>query len=301
MITNLIIILGVIVKVIFATLAERKVMGSMQRRIGPNTVGYMGLLQPLTDGIKLIIKEGIIPSHANKTLFILSPFFFFSISLLNWFIIPLDFGLAVGELKGGGIIMTVALSEVSILGILYAGYSSNSKYSLLGSLRAVAQMISYSVAMSLAIICIVLTVGSIDYLTILQSQFHTPLFLALFPIALILILSCVAETGRPPMDLMEAESELVSGHMTEYSGVAFAFFFLAEYSMMIFMGIFITVLLFGTVNPLPFVFLLYWLRASLPRMRIDHILSMGWSSLLPFLTGYLLFLPALLLTFDFLA
>lgn len=226
---------------------------------------------------------------------------FFAISLLNWFIIPLDFGLAVGELKGAGLIMTITLSEVSILGILYAGYSSNSKYSLLGSLRAVAQMISYSVAMSLAIICIVLTVGNIDYLIILESQTHTPLFLALFPIAIILVVSCVAETGRPPMDLMEAESELVSGHMTEYSGVAFAFFFLAEYSMMIFMGIFITVLLFGTVNPLPFIFLLYWLRASLPRIRIDHILSMGWSSLLPFLTGYVLILPSILLTFDLLA
>jgi len=261
----------------------------------------MGLLQAVTDGVKLILKEGIIPNHANKTLFILSPFFFFGISLLNWFIIPLDYGLAVGEFKGGGILFTITLSEISILGILYAGYSSNSKYSLLGSLRAVAQMISYSVAMSLAIICIVLTIGSIDYLTILYSQSSYPLFLALFPIALILILSCVAETGRPPMDLMEAESELVSGHMTEYSGVAFAFFFLAEYSMMLFMGIFITILLFGFVNPLPFIFLLYWLRASLPRIRIDHILSMGWSSLLPFLTGFILFLPSILLTFDLLA
>lgn len=301
MITNLIIILGVIVMVIFATLAERKVKGSKQRRIGPNTVGYLGLLQPLTDGIKLILKEGIVPSHANKKLFILSPFFFFAISLLNWFIIPLDYGLAVGELKGGGILKTVALSEVSILGIQYAGYSSNSKYSLLGSLRAVAQKISYSVAMSLAIICVVMTVGSIDYLTILESQSTYPLFLALFPIAGILILSCVAETGRPPKDLMEAESELVSGHMTEYSGVAFAFFFLAEYSMKLFKGVFITVLLFGCANPLPFVFQLYWLRASLPRIRIDHILSMGWSSLLPFLTGYILLLPPLLQTLDYLA
>lgn len=155
--------------------------------------------------------------------------------------------------------------------------------------------------MSLAVISIVKTVGSIDYLTILQSQFTYPLFLALFPIALILIVSCVAELGRPPFDLKEAESELVSGHMTEYSGVKFAFFFLAEYSMMLFKGVFITVLLFGCANPLPFLFLLYWIRASLPRIRIDHILSMGWSSLLPFLTGYILFLPALLLCFDLLS
>lgn len=301
MLTNLIIIIGVIVMVIFATLAERKIKGSKQRRIGPNNVGYKGLLQPLTDGIKLIIKEGIVPSHANKFIFLFSPFFFFFISLLNWYVIPLDYGLAIGEVKGGGILKTIALSEVSILGILYAGYSSNSKYSLLGSLRAVAQKISYSIAMSLAIISVILTVGSVDYLTILEAQSNTPLCYALFPITLILILSCVAEVGRPPFDLMEAESELVSGHMTEYSGVAFAFFFLAEYSMMIFKGNFITVLLFGFVNPLPFLFLLYWLRASLPRIRIDHILSMGWSHLLPFLTGYILLLPVLLLLFDLLA
>lgn len=297
MISSLIILLGVVVMVVFATLAERKVMGAMHRRVGPDTVGYMGLLQPLTDGIKLLLKEVIIPSHANKFLFLFSPFFFFSISLLNWFIIPLDFGLSVGELKGAGLLMTITLSEVSILGILYAGYSSNSKYSLLGSLRAIAQMISYSIAMSLCIICVILTVGSIDYFTILESQINTPLIFALFPIGLIFILSCVAETGRPPMDLMEAESELVSGHMTEYSSVTFVFFFLAEYSMMIFMGVFITILFFGFVNPLPFVFLLFWLRASLPRIRIDHILSLGWSSLLPFLTGYVLFLPAILLIF----
>ena len=300
MITNLILILGVIVKVIFATLAERKVKGSMQRRIGPNTVGYLGLLQPLTDGIKQILKESIVPSHANILQFVISPFFFFAISLLNWFIIPLNFGLSVGEIQGGGLLITIALSEVSILGILYAGYSSNSKYSLLGSQRAVAQKISYSVAMSLAIISIILTVGSVEYLTILESQMNTPLFYALFPIALILIISCVAELGRPPLDLIEAESEIVSGAHTEYSGVMFAFFFLAEYSMMLFMGVFITVLLFGLISPLPFLFFLFWIRASLPRLRIDHVLSMGWSHFQPLLTGYVIFLPCLLLSFDLL-
>lgn len=300
MITSLVLILGVIVMVIFATLAERKVMGSMQRRIGPNTVGYLGLLQALTDGLKQILKESIVPSHANLLLFVISPFFFFGIALLNWFIIPLNYGLAVGEIQGGGILITIALSEVSILGILYAGYSSNSKYSLIGSQRAVAQMISYSVAMSLAIISILLIVGSIEYLTILQAQFNTPLFYAILPIAIILIISCVAELGRPPLDLQEAESELVSGHFTEYSGVMFAFFFLAEYSMMLFMGLFLTILLFGLLSPLPFLFFLFWIRASLPRLRVDHVLSMGWSHFQPFLTGYVIFLPCLLLSLDLL-
>jgi NADH-quinone oxidoreductase subunit H len=141
----------------------------------------------------------------------------------------------------------------------------------------VAQKISYSIAMSLAIISVAMIIGSIEYLIILESQYATPLIYALLPVGLIFIISCVAELGRPPLDLLEAESELVAGHMTEYSAVMFAFFFLAEYSMMLFMGVFLTVLLFGIVSPLPFFFFLVWLRASLPRLRIDHILSMGWS------------------------
>jgi NADH:ubiquinone oxidoreductase subunit H len=161
-------------------------------------------------------------------------------------------------------------------------------------------MISYSVAMSLAIISILLIVGSIEYLTILQSQFNTPLFFALLPIAIILIISCVAELGRPPLDLIEAESEIVSGAHTEYSGIMFAFFFLAEYSMMIFMGVFLAILLFGFLSPLPFLFFLFWIRASLPRVRVDQVLSMGWSHFLPFLTGYVIFLPCFLLSLDLL-
>lgn len=291
---------GVIVKVIFATLAERKVKGGKQRRIGPNTVGYQGLQQPLTDGLKLILKEALVPSHAQVKFFVLSPFFFFGLALLNWYIIPLDNGISVGEVQGGGLLITIALSEVSILGILYAGYSSNSKYSLLGTLRAVAQKIAYSVAMSQAKICVIITVGSIEYFKILESQSNTPLCYALLPVAFILIISCVAELGRPPLDQLEAESEIVAGHFTEYSGVKFAYFFLAEYSLMIFMGIFISILLFGIVNPLPFIFFLYWIRASLPRLRFDHVLSMGWAQFLPFLTGYLIFLPSLLQAFDLL-
>ena len=200
MISSLIILLGVIVKVIFATIAERKIKGACQRRIGPNTVGYKGTLQALTDGVKLILKETIIPSHANALVFIGSPYFFFGIALLNWFIIPLDNNISISEVNGAGIIITIALSEISLLGILYAGYSSNSKYSLLGTLRAIAQMISYSVTMSLAIICILFTVGSIDYLTILDSQLSFPLFLTLLPVTIILIITCVAELGRPPFD-----------------------------------------------------------------------------------------------------
>lgn len=200
MISSLIIILIVILKVIFATLSERKVLAAGQKRIGPNYVGYQGLLQPLTDGLKLIFKEKIIPNSANGILFIISPFFFFGISLLNWAVIPLNYGISILELKGSSVLFTVALSEVSILGVLYAGYSSNSKYSLLGTLRAIAQKISYSVTLSLCIICILITVGSVDYLTILESQINTPLVYALFPLLLILAISLTAELGRSPFD-----------------------------------------------------------------------------------------------------
>lgn len=296
--TNFILIIGVIIKVIFATLSERKVKGSKQRRVGPNTVGYKGLQQPICDGLKLIFKEAQIPNHANgffAFIFISSPYLFFGVSLLNWFIIPLDSDLAISEVPGGGVLLTIALSEISILGILYAGYSSNSKYSQLGSLRAIAQMISYSITISLSLIIILLTIGTIDYLTIISSQANTPLLFALFPIAICLILSLIAELGRPPKDLLEADQEIVAGHKTEYSGVKFAFFFLAEYSMMLFKGVQTTVLLLGFSNPLPFLFLLFWIRASLPRLRIDHILNLGWSNLLPFLTGYIIFLPGFLI------
>nr|NP_150362.1 NADH dehydrogenase subunit 1 [Rhizophydium sp. 136]AAK84292.1 NADH dehydrogenase subunit 1 [Rhizophydium sp. 136] len=295
MIPNLIILLGVIVMVIFSTLAERKVMGSCQKRLGPNTVGYLGTLQALADGVKLIIKETIIPSYSQNVLFILSPFYFFGISLLNWLIIPLDNGLTISEINGTGIIITVALSEMSILGILYAGYSSNSKYSLLGTLRAIAQCISYGITMSLGFICIILFVGSVDYLDILNSQSSTPLIYALLPVGIILLISFVAELGRPPFDLLESESELVAGHMSEYAGVTFAFFFLAEYSMMLFYGVLLTVLLFGFSNPVPFLFFLIWIRASLPRIRIDSLINLNWSHFLPFLTGYLIFLIPLIL------
>jgi len=168
--------------VIFATLTERKIKGACQRRIGPNTTGWLGLLQPLTDGIKLIIKENIIPGHSNHLLFILSPFLFFGIALFNWLILPLDNGIFISELLGGGILITITLSELSILGTLYAGYSSNSKYSLLGSLRAIGKKISYSIAISLSIISVLLLIGSVDFHDIIKGQNYIGLSWSLLPI-----------------------------------------------------------------------------------------------------------------------
>lgn len=285
MITSLIIILIVVLKVIFATLSERKVQAAGQRRIGPNYVGYQGLLQPLTDGLKLILKEKIIPSQVNGILFVLSPFFFFGISLMNWAVLPLHSGVAILDKEGQSVLYTLMLSEVSILGILYAGYTSNSKYSLIGTLRAIAQKISYSVTLSLCIICLLLALGTLDYSTIQESP---KLIYAFFPLSFILAVSFTAELGRSPFDLLEAESELVSGHFTEYSSIAFAFFFLAEYSKMQFKGALYSVLLLGFSNPVPFLLFLFILRASFPRVRIDHVISFNWSHLLPLLTGFLI-------------
>jgi NADH:ubiquinone oxidoreductase subunit H len=202
---------------------------------------------------------------------------------------------------GGGLLIIVAISELSIYGVLYSGWSANSKYPLLGALRSTAQMISYSVSLSLILLTVILTVGTVDLIPILTSQKNMPLAIPLLPIAIMFIISAIAETNRSPFDLPEAESELVSGFMTEHSGISFAFFFLGEYANMLFISTLFFILFFGISFSLPFLFFFFWLRASLPRLRFDQLLSLGWKAFLPFIIGYLLFLPPFLYTFDFLA
>lgn len=234
--------------VIFTVLAERKLKGSKQRRIGPNSIGYLGLMQTIADGIKLIFKETIIPIQSNQILFILSPLYLFIICFLNYFILPLNSYTFIYELNDG-IIYTIMLSELAILGTLYSGYSSNSKYSLIGSLRAILLMISYSIGLTLSILIILLYINDFNYSIILYSQQNSSLILTSLPLFITIILSSVAELGRCPFDLIEAESELVAGQMTEYSAVIFAFFFLGEYSKKLFKGLLISCLLFGSLNP----------------------------------------------------
>jgi NADH-quinone oxidoreductase subunit H len=199
---------------------------------------------------------------------------------------------------GGGVLILVAISELSIYGVLYSGWSANSKYPLLGALRSTAQMISYSVSLSLIILTVIITVGQIDLLSIIQSQEGSPLILPLLAPGILFMVSAVAETNRSPFDLPEAESELVSGFMTEHSGVTFAFFFLGEYANMIFIGTLFSIFFFGISFSLPFLFLFIWLRSSLPRLRFDQLLNLGWGAFLPLIVGYLMALPPLLLTFD---
>lgn len=304
MVSSLIIVLSLIISVALMTLAERKVMGSMQRRVGPNKVGYQGLLQPFADGIKLIFKESIIPIQSNHWLFIIAPFLTFYLALLNWLVLPLDFGISLSELYGGGILIILAISELGIYGIIYSGWSSNSAYSFIGALRSTAQMISYSISQSLIIQTVIFSQGTINLFDITLAQQPIPLIFALFPIAFLFFISALAETNRAPMDLPEAESELVAGFLTEYSAVTFAYFFLGEYTNMITISALFIILFLGSsinIYIVPLLFALIWVRATLARLRFDQLMALGWSYILPFTIAYIMFLPPLLFTFDQLA
>ena len=300
MITSIILLLGVIINVALLTLTERKIMGSMQRRIGPNKVGLLGLLQPFADGFKLILKEQLIPMGSNRFFFLSAPFLFFYLALLQFIILPLDSTTILTELTGSGILIFIAISELSIYGVLYSGWSANNKYTLLGSLRSTAQMISYSVSLSLIILSIIITVGNLDLLFILNAQQNISYIFPLLPVGLLFMISAIIETNRAPADLPEAESELVGGFMTEHGSISFAFFFLAEYASMIYMSTLFFILFIGISFSLPFLFFYIWLRASLPRIRFDQLLDLGWKHFLPFIIGYIIFLPIFIWTFDIL-
>lgn len=224
MLSTILLLVHVILCVALMTLSERQIMGSLQKRIGPNKVGFLGFLQPFADGFKLILKETIVPNSSDLILFLAAPFLFFFLALLNWLVIPLNEGLVIAEIIGG-MLFLIAISELSIYGVLYSGWSANSKYSLIGSIRSTAQMISYSIAIGLIYLIIIFTSGTIQPLEILYFQYATPLFFPLLPISLLFLISIILECNRAPADLPEAESELVAGFMTEHSGVSFAFFF----------------------------------------------------------------------------
>ncbi len=220
----LLVLLPILLSVAFMTIIERKQLAAHQRRVGPNTTGYYGILQPFSDALKLVVKETVVPSQSNKILFYLSPIFTLIFSLLGWGIIPFGQGLAISDFSLG-ILYTLALSSLGVYGILFAGWSANSKYAFLGSLRSTAAMISYELILSSSILIIIILTGSFNFTTIIENQQSIWFIFPLFPVFIIYFISILAETSRTPFDLQEAESELVAGFFTEHSSVPFVFFF----------------------------------------------------------------------------
>nr|YP_313638.1 NADH dehydrogenase subunit 1 [Epidermophyton floccosum]AAW78244.1 NADH dehydrogenase subunit 1 [Epidermophyton floccosum] len=258
---NLLVVVPALLIVAFVTISERKTMASMQRRLGPNIVGYYGLLQAFADALKLLLKEYVAPTQANIILFFLGPIITLIFSLLGYAVIPYGSGLFISDFNLG-ILYMLAVSSLATYGILLAGWSANSKYAFLGSLRSTAQLISYELLLSSIILLVILFTGSLNLTTIIESQKVVYFVLPLFPIFLIFFIGCIAETNRAPFDLAEAESELVSGFMTEHSAVIFVFFFLAEYASIVLICILTSVLfLGGYLNILPLNTILYFINS----------------------------------------
>ena len=313
------IIIPVLIAVAFFTVAERKIMGAIQRRRGPNVIGFMGLLQALADGLKLFVKETTLPSNSNIVVFLLAPLLSFILSLISWSIVPFSTGLVISDINLG-ILYLLAISSLNVYGILLAGWSSNSKYAYLGALRSAAQMISYEISISFIVLTVIICAGSFNLTYIIESQSEVYFCIPLFPMFTIFYISMLAETNRHPFDLPEAEAELVSGYNVEYSAMTFALFFLAEYSNMLLMSTLAAILFLGGWLPFFNVFLFnvcpgsFWLslkialgavffivtRATLPRYRYDQLMQLGWKSFLPISLSFLILTSSVLISFNWL-
>jgi NADH-quinone oxidoreductase subunit H len=337
--TILIKIICILISVAYFTIAERKIMASIQRRLGPNVEGGpFGILQPLADGLKLFIKELIIPGRANILIYFLAPILIFTLSLVGWSVIPFyynyqltsfyplnDISETIFDLckvadSNYGILFLLAISSLNVYGIILGGWASNSKYAFLGALRSAAQMISYEVSISLTILPVILLTGSFNFFDIMHIQTLTCwFFLPLLPSAIIFFISMLAETNRAPFDLPEAEAELVAGYNVEYSSMAFALFFLGEYPSMLLMASFSIILFYGgfftqliKINYLfiylsPFIFALkiiffgfmyILVRATFPRYRYDQLMTIGWKILLPLMLSFFILNIGLIILFD---
>ncbi|PHK96350.1 NADH-quinone oxidoreductase subunit NuoH [Pseudoroseomonas rhizosphaerae] len=298
---TLALLVPLLIAVAYLTYAERKVMAAMQMRKGPNMVGPFGLLQPFADALKMLLKETIIPSGANRALFILGPMLTLILALIAWAVIPVNDGWAIADINVG-VLYLLAISSLGVYGIVIAGWASNSKYAFLGALRSAAQMVSYEVSMGLVIVTVLLCVGSLNLSEIVRAQSTVWFAIPLFPMFVIFFVSTLAETNRPPFDLAEGESELVAGFMVEYSSMTYALFFLGEYANMILMSAMTTILFLGgwlppmdiapfnwVPGPIWFIlkiclclFTFIWVRATFPRYRYDQLMRLGWKVFLPF-------------------
>ena len=297
-------IVPILLSVAYLTLFERKILGSVQIRTGPNVVGFLGLLQPLADGVKLLLKELVYPTTSDRVIFYVAPIITFFLSVLSMAVIPFSSYEVLVDFEFG-IIFVFAVSSLGIYGIILAGWASNSRYALLGSLRSTAQMVSYEVSIGLIVQTCLLLCGSINLTDILEFQTYIWMVFPLFPSFLLFFISSLAETNRPPFDLPEAEAELVSGYNVEYSAVTFALFFIGEYLNIIVSSILTVVLFFGgssfwgyssslifSFKVLFFIFLFVWVRASLPRLRYDQLIQLGWKVILPISFGWFVFVLA---------
>lgn len=299
------IVLPLMVGVAYLTYVERKVIGYMQVRIGPNRVGYFGLLQPLADGIKLMFKEIIIPSGSNKFLFVIAPVLAFMPALAAWAVVPFSDGFVLADVNAG-LLYILAVTSLGVYGVVVAGWASNSKYAFIGSLRSAAQIVSYEIAMGFAMVCVLMAAQSMNLTEIVHGQQSNVgmlgwYFIPLFPVFVVYLIAGVAETNRAPFDMAEAESELVAGFHVEYSGMAFALFFLAEYANMILIATLAALMFLGGWLPpfegapfnwvpgniwllakVSFVLLLFlWFRATFPRYRYDQLMRLGWKVFIP--------------------
>lgn len=308
------IVLPLMIGVAYLTLAERKVIGFMQVRIGPNRVGYFGLLQPLADGLKLLFKEIILPTASNKALFFIGPVLAIAPAFAAWAVIPFDATLVLANVDAG-LLYILAMTSVAVYGVIIAGWASNSKYAFLGALRSAAQIVSYEIAMGFTLVGVLMCANSLNLGTIVMGQeggFWHWYFLPLFPLFVVYFISAVAETNRAPFDVAEGESEIVAGFHVEYSGMAFAVFFLAEYANMMLVSM-LAALMFlgGWLSPVPFLpdsilwllakvafllFLFLWFRATFPRYRYDQIMRLGWKVFIPITLVWIVVVGAMMQT-----
>jgi len=313
------IMVPLLLAVAYLTYAERKVIGAIQLRRGPNVVGPFGLLQPIADGLKLLTKETIFPTRANKVVFVIAPLITFVLSFAAWAVIPFDEGLVLADINVG-ILYLFAMSSLSVYGVIMAGWASNSKYAFLGALRSAAQMVSYEVSIGFVIVTVLICVGSLNLTDVVLAQQNIWFFIPLLPMFVVFFISALAETNRHPFDLPEDESALVGGYFVEYSSMMFALFFLGEYAAMILMSGMGTILFLGGWLPpfdvAPFtwipgivwfalkvallLFVFLWVRATVPRFRYDQLMRLGWKVFLPLSLFWLVVTAGAVVAFDWL-
>jgi NADH-quinone oxidoreductase subunit H len=304
----LIVTVGVILCVAYSTYFERKVIGSMQARVGPNRVGFRGLLQPFADVFKLLFKEVIVPAESNRFLFIIAPLLSLIPALATWAVIPMNDTFVIADINAG-LLYVLALTSVGVYGVILAGWATNSKYAFLGAMRSAAQIVAYEIAMGFALVGVLMAAGSLNLGDIVRAQeggVSNWFLVWLFPLFVVYWISGVAETNRAPFDVAEGESEIVAGFHVEYSGVAFALFFLAEYANMVLISALTAIFFFGGwASPFEgwaflgdsflrdgsffwlfakiafFMYTFFWLRATFPRYRYDQIMRLGWKVFIP--------------------